>query len=122
MSHWMLSELVCCWNRTLQSLCIAGHFHHRRDRINFYGHPSNYEPEFIRHVYQKLYLVPHNGDSYILAHYEVTECDCQGSKGPYNLGNSHEEFEVRLLTYHSETVNSGLWPVVCTHACTVDSG
>ena len=67
----------------------------RMDGVNFHGYPPAFEPQFIRHVYQKkMYLMEHEGMQFILAHYQLTDRDCTGQSGPYQMGVSHEEFEV----------------------------
>ena len=67
---------------------------YRKETINFYGYPPEWQPTFIRHVRRKLYLCVHEGNQYILAHYDLNDCDCEGLNGPFEMEGYHEEFEV----------------------------
>ena len=76
------------------------------DDIDFHGYPPTFKPQFIRHVHQKkMYLVEHEGNQYILAHYNLTDCDCTEPNGPYKMGASHEEFEVTARMASSSSLS-----------------
>ena len=66
----------------------------RNDVISFHGYPPDYKPDYIRHVHRKMYLVPYQGTEVILAHFDVSDCKCGSSSGPFKLECSHEELEV----------------------------
>ena len=80
---------------------------YRKETINFYGYPPEWQPTFIRHVRRKLYLYVHEGNQYILAHFDLNDCDCEGLNGPFEMEGYHEEFEVCVW----------LWFWLRIHAC-----
>jgi hypothetical protein len=69
-------------------------FDHENDVISFHGYPPDYKPDYIRHVHRKMYLVPYQGTEVILAHFDVSDCKCGSSSGPFKLECSHEELEL----------------------------
>jgi rRNA processing protein Krr1/Pno1 len=79
------------WTRTVaQTLTV----NKEKETINFYGYPPECQPNFIRHVRRKLYLCVHEGNQYILAHFDLNDCDCEGLNGPFEMEGYHEEFEL----------------------------